>query len=497
MCGIVGAYGPCSQPLEDFLDRMAHRGPDGRDVQHLEYASLGHARLAIVDLKGGHQPMNDYTGTRWLVCNGEIYNHQTLRAEHAHYPFKTRSDSEAILAVYEQDGLEGISQLDGMFAFALLDGDQLVLARDPLGIKPLYYGSAQGTLYFASEIKALQDIVKQVKEFPPGYWFSTTTGFVPYYSLDDRLAQARSNGGMEDRLAHLRDTLQTSVRKRLMSDVPLGVFLSGGLDSSIISMLVCEDVGSVHSFVVGVEGSIDLQHARQVAKFLGTQHHEYVYTSQEMIAVLPDVIYYLESFDPALVRSAIPNFFLTRLAQDYVTVVLSGEGADELYAGYRYLDRFQTPHDLQQELVEITSELHNRNLQRLDRMTMAHGLEGRVPFLDVEFVEVSLGISAKLKIHTRHMAEKWVLRKAFEGLLPREIVWRPKQKFAEGAGSASALEDVAEAAISDDEFAAETSYIWNESRHQIRSKEELYYYRIFREFFEAPVTALVGRSRSL
>jgi asparagine synthase (glutamine-hydrolysing) len=243
--------------------------------------------------------------------------------------------------------------------------------------------------------------------------------------------------------------------------------------------------------------STDLQYARQAAQYLGTLHHEYVYTSAEMLAVLPDVIYHLETFDPSLVRSAIANYFLVRLAHEYVTVVLSGEGADELYAGYDYLKQFGVGDDLQRELVETTSELHNRNLQRLDRMTMAHGMEGRVPFLDVKFVELSLAVPIAQKVAGTPTIEKWVLRKAFEHLLPAEIVYRAKQKFAEGAGSARIIEQIAEAAIQNPQFAAEIEQVFEETGYHIQTKEELYYYRIFRRFFEAPITTLVGRSRSL
>jgi len=494
MCGIAGVYGSNNHALDHTLDQMAHRGPDGRSVQHLPHGSLGHARLSIVDLEGGRQPMSDASGTRWLVCNGAIYNHRALRARYD-YPFKTRSDSEAILAVYEHEGIEGISQLDGMFAFALLDGDQLVLARDPLGIKPLYYGWKNGTLYFASEIKALQTMVDQVVEFPPGHWYSTAHGFVPYYKVAGTAEAARQQ--VPPALSDIQTGLQAAVHKRLMSDVPLGVFLSGGLDSSIIAALVRQELGEVHSFAVGLADSADLPYARMAAQYLGTQHHEYIYTPAEMLAALPDVIYYLESFDPALVRSAIANYFLVRLAHEYVTVVLSGEGADELYAGYSYLKRFGAGNDLQRELVETTSELHNRNLQRLDRMTMAHGLEGRVPFLDVKFVELSLAVPVAQKVAGTPSVEKWVLRKAFEHLLPAEIVYRAKQKFAEGAGSARIIEQIAEEAINTKQFAAETAQVFEETGYCIQTKEELYYYRIFRRFFKAPITSLVGHSRSL
>jgi asparagine synthase (glutamine-hydrolysing) len=332
-------------------------------------------------------------------------------------------------------------------------------------------------------------------EFPPGHWYTTTTGFVPYYQIEAAAETARNRS--VPTLSDIQNGLQAAVQKRLMSDVPLGVFLSGGLDSSIIAALVRQELGQVHSFAVGLQNSTDLDYARQAARHLGTQHHEYVYSPAEMLDVLPDVIYYLESFDPALVRSAIANYFLVRLAREYVTVVLSGEGADELYAGYDYLKRFNVGDDLHRELVETTGELHNRNLQRLDRMTMALGLEGRVPFLDVKFVELSFAVPVSQKVRGTPTIRKWALRKAFEHLLPAEIVYRTKQKFAEGTGSARVVEHIAASTIGDDQFAAETGQVFEETGHLIQSKEELFYYRIFRRFFEAPVTTLVGRSRSL
>jgi len=282
-----------------------------------------------------------------------------------------------------------------------------------------------------------------------------------------------------------------------MSDVPLGVFLSGGLDSSIIAALVAAELPQVHSFSVGMAGSRDLEYAREVARHLGTIHHEELYTTQDMLDVLPEVIYYLESFDPALVRSAVANYFLARLARRYVIVVLSGEGADELFSGYSYLKPFGASPALERELVDITAELHNRNLQRLDRMTMAHGLEGRVPFLDRRFVEFSFSVPIEHKLYGGETVEKWALRKAFEDMLPSAVVWRAKEKFAEGAGSARIFERLANAEISDEQFRRETGDTFEETGHLIYSKEELYYYRIFRRYFNASTVPLVGFSRSL
>lgn len=494
MCGIVGAYGERANGVTDILPLLAHRGPNGQATVAHQNSYLGHTRLAIVDVEGGQQPLSDAAATRWMICNGEIYNHPQLRQQFSGYPYKTRSDSEDILAVYDRYHEKTPDHLQGMFALAILDGNKLFLARDPLGIKPLYFGWAGQTLLFASEIKALQDHVDQVREFPPGYWYQSDRGFVQYYDLHEATALLQR---APVSFPEIYAQLERAVESHLMADVPIGVFLSGGLDSSIIAALMKCGCQNLTSFAVGMAGSADLLYARQTAKMLGTRHFEYVYTVQEMQAVLPTVIYHLESFDPALVRSAIANYFLARLASEYVTVILAGEGADELFSGYHYLKQISDIDRLHQELLEITAELHNRNLQRLDRMTMAHGVEGRVPFLDRLFVEFALTIPIEQKITGENSIEKWLLRKSFQHLLPEEIVWRRKEKFSKGAGSAHIFEQLAADEISDAQFVSERNSISKETGHQIQSKEELYYYRIFCQFFKVSVTKLVGFSRSL
>jgi len=497
MCGIAGSYGKNREHIHVALDHIHHRGPDGHAVVNLDKGCLGHTRLAIVDVEGGDQPIQDSSESRWLICNGEIYNHPDLRLQHTSYPFRTQSDSEDILAVYAKHGTDSPRYLEGMYAFAIASQDGLFLARDPLGIKPLYYGSDGRNLYFASEIKALQDFVPQVEEFPPGYWYTNKQGFVQYYDVRSVIQDRSDAGESAIAPADIRKQLQQSVYTHLMSDVPLGVFLSGGLDSSVIAAIVTQELSDVHSFSVGMDNSHDLANAREVARYLGTKHHEYIFTTQEMIDVLPDVIYYLESFDPALVRSAVANYLLARLASQYVKVVLSGEGADELFSGYSYLQQFETAHALHHELIEITAELHNRNLQRLDRMTMAHGIEGRVPFLDRQFVEFSFEVPVERKFSSAESIEKWMLRKAFEDVLPAPVVWRSKQKFAEGAGSAHVFQHIADSEITDEQFLRDRHHIFHETGHRVRSKEELYYYRIFRRFFNTSAVPLVGFSRSL
>jgi asparagine synthase (glutamine-hydrolysing) len=397
---------------------------------------------------------------------------------------RTHTDTEVIVHSYEEHGPECVKLFDGMFAFALVDGDELFLARDPLGVKPLYYALVDGRLYFASEIKALLPISHDILEFPPGHWFHSKLGWKKYFDL---ARWADGAAPPDDPEALVRNLLTASVTKRLVSDVPVGVFLSGGLDSSLIAALMSEHIPKLHSLSVGTSLGQDPLYARKVAQHLGTIHHEYIYTEAEMLKILPRVIYHLESFDFALVRSAIANYFVARLAQDFVKVVLVGEGADELFGGYHYLKEISDAAHLRRELLAITARLHNSNLQRVDRMTMAHGLEGREPYLDLDLIALAFAIPAPLKRHNG--IEKYILRKAFEGVLPHEILWREKEKFSRGAGSALVFEQIAEREISDREFERE--------RHlpnsiTLRSKEELYYYRIWKRFFPDTVIQCLG-----
>ncbi|GBC76152.1 Asparagine synthetase B [glutamine-hydrolyzing] [bacterium HR07] len=496
MCGIVGYFelertsSRRAVSLETMLERLRHRGPNDSGIWRNKRAALGHTRLAIIDVPGGHQPIANEDGSVHIVYNGEIYNFLDLRSPLMHrHQLRTRTDTEVVVHWYEDHGPDCVKFFDGMFAFALVDGDELFLARDPLGVKPLYYALADGRLYFASEIKALLPITSDIIEFPPGHWFHSQLGWKKYWDLSPSPSPKEGGelplpfreggrGVRSDWAALVRDALSASVTKRLISDVPVGVFLSGGLDSSLVAALMKEHIPGLHSFSVGTPHGQDPHYARRVAQYLGTIHHEYIYSEAEMLQILPTVIYHLESFDFALVRSAIANYFVARLARDFVKVVLVGEGADELFGGYHYLKEIADEEQLRRELVAITSQLHNSNLQRVDRMTMAHGLEGREPYLDLELVQLALEIPAPLKRHNG--IEKYILRKAFEGLLPHEILWREKEKFSRGAGSALVFEQIAEREIPDREFARE--------RHlptglTLRSKEELYYYRIWRRYF--------------
>ena len=489
MCGIVGAYGSSNSDLSASLRALTHRGPDGNGIRQHNSSLLGHTRLAIIDVDHGEQPLCDSTGKVWLVVNGEIYNHHELRAQFTDYPFQTYSDSEAILPLWQKHGVQVASMLDGMFAFALLDdNDHFYMARDPLGIKPLYYGFKDGRLHFSSEIKAIKDEVDEVLDFPPGHWYSSKYGLVKYYDVADAAAKPHDR---PKTIADIREGLERAVRKRLMSDVPLGCYLSGGLDSTIVTAIAKQHITDLHTFSVGVEGSKDIAHARAAAKALGTIHHEYIYDQEEMLEALPEIIYYLESFDPSLVRSAVPNYFLARMTREHVTVVLTGEGADELYAGYHYLKKHNTSdEDLNNQLVNLTKTLYNCNLQRCDRMTMAHSIEGRVPFLDTEFIEMSFGVPRDQKISADGV-EKWALRKAFEDLVPDEVTWRVKEQFSKGAGSSHIFEQLAEQEISDDEFTREAQHVLEQTGTTIRTKEELLYHREFVNHFGMETTSVI------
>ena len=381
MCGIVGTFPNNDKvAVDNGVRLLKHRGPDADAVVETPGGTFGHTRLSIIDVEHGHQPMvQDDTS---IIFNGEIYNYQVLR-ELVSLDTETDSDTEVILNLYKLLGPEFVSLLDGMFAFAITDGSSIYMARDPLGIKPLYYAIAKNTLHFASEIKALLDVSMAVKEFPAGHWWHSEYGLTQFYQVekDSIFTPASPATPSKDDLAVIRENLKQAVEKRMIADpgVPVGVSLSGGLDSSIVATLAKDVKNDLNTFVVGVSGSEDLRTSQEVADYLGTRHHVYEYSFDEMVEVLPKVIYHLESFDAALIRSAIPNYFLAKLASDHVKVILTGEGADELYAGYDYLESVTDPDQLQDEIHIITNNLHNTNLQRADRMSMAHCLEARVP----------------------------------------------------------------------------------------------------------------------
>ena len=497
MCGIAGVFQePANKTVETMIKNISHRGPDGHGVVGVPNGTLGHTRLAILDVEGGHQPM-DFEDTS-IAFNGEIYNYKELKRKHLpNLRVKTHSDTEVLIHLYRKMGPKFVRYLDGMFAVAIQHQGESFMARDPFGIKPLYFGtSADGNkLFFASEIKALVGHVERIKEFPAGYWYHSRLGWHKYYQLDKSIKPF--DGAERDAKLKIKSTLRNSVYKRLLADVPVGVSLSGGLDSSIVTALAREETEHLHSFAVGVEGSPDIDAARQMSRYLDTIHHEYIYSTQDMVEALPDVLYHLESFDPALVRSSIPNYFLAKLASEHVKVILTGEGADEIYAGYDYLGRYETSDELQGEMINITEALHNTNLQRADRMSMAFGLEARVPFLDVKSVSLAMGIPADWKLHEERVP-KALLRQSFVDDLPDEIVNRPKAKFSQGAGSSELIAQEAVEKITDEDFSSERDRLKEDWGYKLLNKEALYYYRLMRDHYEDEwILPTMGSSRSL
>jgi asparagine synthase (glutamine-hydrolyzing) len=494
MCGITAVFGEGGADLiGGMMDRIAHRGPDGRGSMRLGRATLGHLRLAILDLPGGAQPMTNELGSLAVAFNGEIYNHRELRRDiESRHIFRTRSDTEVLLHLYEEEGEDMLDRLDGMFAIAMAGERGLLLARDPLGIKPLYYGRKGGDILAASELKAFPSGMDELAALPAGHAMRVggeSWRFARRFPTEEPLSDAP----LPSILQELRRRLEAAVEKRLMSDVPVGVYLSGGLDSSLVAALMRPYTVDLHSFAAGMEGSPDIEAARVVAKYLGTKHHELIYSPREVEASLPEVIGHLESFDAPLVRSAVPMYFVSRLASEHVKVALSGEGADEVFAGYSYLSGFGDGEALRGELSAITERLQDTNLQRTDRMSMAHGLEARVPFLDQGLLRFASRIPPELLLHRPDRPEKWLLREACRGLLPREIIDRKKMKFSEGAGSSELMAAVANEKIGRGEFEREREIATGLS---LRSPEELHYYRIWRDVMPAGLSPeLVGRTR--
>jgi asparagine synthase (glutamine-hydrolysing) len=493
VCGIVAVQGPEAEPVtRDMMGRLKHRGPDGEGLLRMGTTCVGHRRLAILDLPGGSQPMVNEGGDLAVAFNGEIYNHLDLRRElEERHVFRSRSDTEVLLHLFEEEGEDMLNRLDGMFAIVLAGPHGMLVARDPLGIKPLYVGEKAGSTYVASELKALPP-VDSIEALPAGHARINGLPAWRYARPFPPEPPLRLPSGKEVQ-EEIRRRLDRAVFKRLMSDVPVGVLLSGGLDSSVVAALMRPYTIALHSFTAGLEGAPDLQAAREVSRTLGTEHHELVYTEEDVLRALPEVIRQLESFDAPLVRSAIPMYFICKVAAEHVKVALSGEGADELFAGYEYLGRCRGRDDLRRELAAITDRLQDTNLQRADRMGMAHGLEVRVPFLDLRLVRYAHRIPTEWIEPRADRPEKWILREACRGLLPDGILNRAKMKFSEGAGSSELIARLARDTIDERSFERE--------RHVgggivLRSPEELYYYRIWREVMPTFISpALVGRTR--
>jgi asparagine synthase (glutamine-hydrolysing) len=489
MSGIVGILSAEEKNiLPKMIEKIKHRGTSKPGIWQGPSGTLGASGISLVKENPG--PAVTPSGDRAIVMDGSVVNVQELLGLLEVHKLEDETDAEVTLHAFEDLGSRLFDILEGAFAVAIFDRNRLILARDRLGICPLYYGFGNGDLCFASEIKALVEFVDVVHEFPPGHFLVSDKGMFPYKSYMPEDVQP---DGALDSAEQLANQLVASVERALPEDAEVGVWLSGGVDSSVIAALARNCVEQLHTFSAGVADGPDLKYARQVAQHIGAEHHERIYTLDEMLAVLDNVIYYLETFDAPLVRSAIANYMVSELASEHVPFVLSGEGGDELFAGYSY----QKEHDSEVELLlsvqNAIGALHNTALQRVDRSAAAHSTAVTVPFLDPAVVRYALAIPVRWKIRGPESIEKWPLRKGLEEVLPDEVIWREKAKFWEGAGSANILEDHANQVISDDEFSAERDL---SKDFRVRSKEELLYYRKFEHFFGEKVPLVeIGRTQ--
>ncbi len=493
MSGIIAIYGPDAENekelAEEMLSRIRHRGPSFANIFSDTGVILGFVGKGTPSESSG-LPYRDKNGSQAVTCDAEIYNADTLlSASQTDASFEANS-ARAIVNAYKQDGETFVRNLDGQFSFVLFDNGDLVAARDPLGVIPLYTAERDGLKLFSSELKCLSGLASNIQEFPPGRLFHSRSGFRRYCSLEPEISE---NQSVDSLCAQLRELLEVAVRKRLeCCDKKKGVFLSGGVDSSVIAAVVSKFLPGVDSFTVGMENGEDVPNARLVAKHLGTNSHVHIFEIAEVLEVLPKVLYHLESFDAPLVRSATANYIASGMASQVVDTILIGEGGDENFGGYHHVKRFKSPEEQQKEFINLMLALHNMGFMRTDRMNWAHSLNVRAPFFDSAVVNLAMSIHPKLKLYGDEQIEKWILRKAFEDYLPEEVVWRPKKQFARGSGSDDLLTRHAESEISDSDFD-------NGKRRypdiEFRWKEEWWYFTIFRERFgDDPSTlSTVGR----
>lgn len=513
MCGIVCAF-DLKESAEDLRPQLLemskkvrHRGPDWSGIYSDEKAILAHERLAIVDPASGKQPLLSSDGKLVLAANGEIYNHRELRKRfEGSYEFKTESDCEVILALYREKGVDFIDEMNGIFGFAIYDveKDEYFVARDHMGIIPLYIGWDQnGTFYVASELKALEGVCTKIELFPPGHYLHSSDGqFKRWYTRDWTEYDAVKDN--QTSIDKIKEALEAAVHRQLMSDVPYGVLLSGGLDSSVTSAIAkryaekrIESDDSteawwprLHSFSVGLEGSPDLAAAQKVADHIGTVHHEIKFTIQEGLDAIKDVIYNLETYDITTIRASTPMYLMARVIKSMgIKMVLSGEGADELFGGYLYFHKAPNAQEFHEETVRKLSKLHMYDCLRANKSLAAWGIEGRVPFLDKEFMDVAMSINPQDKMINGERMEKWVVRKAFESYLPESVAWRQKEQFSDGVGYSwiDTLKEMVNAEVSDEQLANA------KFRFPIQtptSKEEFYYRSIFHDHFPSDAAAL-------
>ncbi len=520
MCGIAAIFNIKEQTQElrtkalSMAKKIRHRGPDWSGIYCGGSAILAHERLSIVDPQSGGQPLYSPDKKQILAVNGEIYNHREIR-EHfkGRYEFQTGSDCEVILALYREKGVNFLEDLSGIFAFALYDEekDDFLIARDPIGVIPLYIGrDKEGKVYCASELKALEGFCDTYEPFLPGHCYIGSEGVMKrwytrdWMSYDESRSSTVSPEEYVQEVKEVHDALENAVRRQLMSDVPYGVLLSGGLDSSVISAIAkrfaakrIETDGKndawwpqLHSFAVGLEGSPDLAKAREVADFIGTVHHEIHYTIQEGLDAIRDVIYYIETYDVTTVRASTPMYLLARVIKSMgIKMVLSGEGADEVFGGYLYFHKAPDARAFHEETVRKLSKLYLYDCLRANKSLAAWGIEGRVPFLDKEFLDVAMRINPASKMCPGKTIEKKIVRDAFADLLPESVAWRQKEQFSDGVGYSwiDTLKQITSEAVSDEQMAhaAERFPI-----HTPMNKEEYYYRSIFEEYFPSESAAL-------
>lgn len=513
MCGIVCAFDlkSTSESLRpqilEMSKKIRHRGPDWSGIYSDEKVIMSHERLAIVDPASGQQPLFSEDKKLILAANGEIYNHRELRKQFdGKYNFQTASDCEVILALYKEKGVDFIDEMNGIFGFALYDveKDEYFIARDHMGIIPLYIGWDQnGTFYVASELKALEGTCTKIQLFPPGHYMSSKDGeFVKWYNREWTEYEAVKEN--ETSIAAVKKALEDAVHRQLMSDVPYGVLLSGGLDSSVTSAIAKKYAQKriesddekdawypqLHSFSVGLEGSPDLAAAQKVADHIGTIHHEIKFTIQEGLDAIKDVIYNIETYDITTIRSSTPMYLMARVIKSMgIKMVLSGEGADEIFGGYLYFHKAPNAKEFHEETVRKLDKLHMYDCLRANKSLMAWGIEGRVPFLDKEFMDVAMRINPKDKMINGERMEKWIIRKAFEDMLPASVAWRQKEQFSDGVGYSwiDTLKEVVNKEVSDEQL-ANAKFRFPIQTPQ--NKEEFYYRSIFESHFPSDAAAL-------
>lgn len=512
MCGIVSIFNIKHQTPElrkkalEMSRKIRHRGPDWSGIYCGKSAILCHERLSIVDPESGKQPLFSPDKEQVLAVNGEIYNHRKIRNDYSEmYEFQTGSDCEVILALYRYKGVNFLEDLNGIFAFALYDeeNDDFLIARDPIGVIPLYIGyDDDGIVYCASEMKALEGFCNRYEPFLPGHYYRGSEGKIKkWYHRDwENYENVKNNNVC---IQDVHDALKAAVKRQLMSDVPYGVLLSGGLDSSVISAIAKEYAARrvetdntqdawwprLHSFSIGLKGAPDLIKAREVAKHIGTVHHEINYTIQEGLDALRDVIYFIETYDVTTVRASTPMYLLARVIKSMgIKMVLSGEGADEIFGGYLYFHKAPDAKSFHEETVRKLSKLHLYDCLRANKSLSAWGVEGRVPFLDKEFIDVAMRLNPRAKMCPGNTIEKKIMREAFAGMLPESVTWRQKEQFSDGVGYSwiDTLKEFTDQAVTDEQMAhaAECFPI-----NTPMNKEEYYYRSIFSEYFPSESAA--------